>query len=113
MKRYGILCLIFALVLFAFSMAGQTQEKYPHRPIEVVVPFGPGGVADVIARIYSEELSRELKVSITVVNRAGGTGIQGTIYVINSKRMVTPSSVPQVHPFISCRPSARKQPMIH
>ena len=86
MKRYGILCLIFALVLFAFSMAGQTQEKYPHRPIEVVVPFGPGGVADVIARIYSEELSRELKVSITVVNRAGGTGIQGTIYVINSKK---------------------------
>ena len=52
----------------------------------MVVPFGPGGTADIAARSYSDALSKLLKVPITVVNRAGGTGIQGTAYVIKGKK---------------------------
>jgi tripartite-type tricarboxylate transporter receptor subunit TctC len=62
------------------------QDKYPSRPIELVVAFGPGGSVDLSARMYGEELSKALKVPVTVVNRAGGTGIQGTSYVARSRK---------------------------
>lgn len=82
--------LTFGLVLSAVFLASpggvQSQEAYPSRQIEMVVPFGPGGTADIAARAYSDTLSKILKVPITVVNRAGGTGIQGTAYVIKGKK---------------------------
>lgn len=81
--RIALLALGFTLLVFSGS---QAQEKYPGHPIELVVPFAPGGNADVIARIYSEELARVLKVPVNVVNRAGGTGIQGTTYVVRAKK---------------------------
>ena len=66
-RRIGLVC---GLVFLAFLGGALAQEKYPNSPIEVVVPFGPGGSADIGARIYSEQLARELKVPVTVVNRA-------------------------------------------
>jgi tripartite-type tricarboxylate transporter receptor subunit TctC len=82
------------------------QETYPTRPIELVVPFSAGGSADIAARIYSEELSRALKVPITVINRAGGAGIQGTTYVVRGKKdgytlLAAPSTAIVVMPVIS------------
>ena len=78
--------LVFGVVLLGFLGVVKAQETYPVRPIELVVPFGPGGTADLAARAYSDNLAKLLKVPITVVNRAGGTGIQGTAYVIKSKK---------------------------
>ena len=49
------------------------------------MPFAPGGNPDVGTRCYSDDLAKALKVPVTVVNRAGGTGIQGTKYVISRK----------------------------
>jgi len=54
--------LVLGLSLFAFLGAVEAQEKYPGRPIELVVPFGPGGTADLAARAYSDDLSKLLKV---------------------------------------------------
>src|SRR3990172_1197129 len=50
------------------------QEKYPARPIEVVVAFPAGGFADISGRIFSEEMSKLLNVPITPVNKAGASG---------------------------------------
>jgi len=86
MKKWQILWLVLGLTLLSSPPLGQAQEKYPTRPIELVVPFGAGGVADVLARIYSEDFGRVLKVPTTVINRAGGSGIQGTTYVVNAKK---------------------------
>ena len=86
MKRFRFLGLGFGVVCLGFLGGAQAQEAYPVRPIELVVPFGPGGAASVTARAYSDNLAKLLKVPITVVNRAGGTGIQGTAYVIKSKK---------------------------
>jgi tripartite-type tricarboxylate transporter receptor subunit TctC len=88
MKRFPSFSfgLVLGLSLFAFLGGVGAQEKYPGRPIELVVPFGPGGTADLAARAYSDDLSKLLKVPVNVVNRAGGTGIQGTSYVINGKK---------------------------
>lgn len=74
------------LSLVAFYGIGQAQGKYPSRPIELVVPMAPGGSADITARLYSEDLGKELKAPVNIVNRAGGAGIQGTTFAARAKK---------------------------
>ncbi|WP_312780163.1 tripartite tricarboxylate transporter substrate binding protein [Acidovorax temperans] len=61
------------------------QDKYPSRPITMVVPFPPGGSVDIMARQYSEPLSRVLGVPIVVENRPGAGGSVGAQYVARAK----------------------------
>ena len=53
------------------------QEKYPSRPIEFIVPWGPGGGADQVARKSGKMMEDDLKVSFPVVNVPGATGNTG------------------------------------
>ena len=61
------------------TLAGSVcaQERYPSRPIEFIVPWGPGGGADQVARKLGQLLEPELKVSLPVINVAGATGQTG------------------------------------
>ena len=68
--------LIFLAALFAVSGA-IGQEKYPQRPIEFVVPWGPGGGADQLARKLGKLLEADLKTSFPVINVPGATGNTG------------------------------------
>ncbi|MBP1698007.1 MAG: hypothetical protein H6Q41_3195 [Deltaproteobacteria bacterium] len=86
MKGWKIVWLMSGIILFTFYGSCPAQEKYPSRPIEMVVPFAPGGSADVAVRAYADDLSKALKGSILIVNRAGGTGIQGVTYVVKGKK---------------------------
>ncbi len=60
------------------------QEKYPSRPIEFIVPWGPGGGADQLARKIAPALEKELKVSLPVINVAGATGQTGLNKMLTS-----------------------------
>lgn len=60
------------------------QESYPNRPIEVVVPFAPGGTTDVMGRVLAEQLSQRLGVPAPVLNHAGGSGMVGAAEVVRS-----------------------------
>jgi tripartite-type tricarboxylate transporter receptor subunit TctC len=53
------------------------QEKYPSRPIELIVPWGPGGGADQLARLVGKLAEPMLGQGIPVVNVPGGTGATG------------------------------------
>ncbi len=86
MQKSRFFGLVLGMICLGYLGGVEAQETYPTRAIELVVPFGPGGAASVTARAYSDNLAKMLKVPITVVNRAGGTGIQGTAYVIKSKK---------------------------
>ena len=59
----------------ASRRARQAQSDYPSRPIQLVVPYGPGGVADVGMRIMAEKLSIRLKQNVVIENRPGAGGI--------------------------------------
>ena len=82
-KIFFVMCGLISFTFYGFCLA---QEKYPSRPIEMVVPFAAGGSADVAARTYGDDLSKALKVPVNLVNRAGGTGIQGVTYVVKGKK---------------------------
>lgn len=68
------------MALCATSIAPATaraQGTYPDKPITMIVPFPPGGVADTVARPVAEALARELKQSVVVENKAGAGGALG------------------------------------
>jgi len=73
----------FVLALFAFEVAA--QETYPSKPITLIVPFPPGGVADIVGRPFADALSRELKVPVVVENKSGAGGGIGMGFVAKAK----------------------------
>ncbi|WP_455281923.1 Bug family tripartite tricarboxylate transporter substrate binding protein [Cupriavidus necator] len=67
-------------------LAAHAQSAaYPSRPITLVVPFPPGGSVDIMARQYSEPLSRILGVPVVIDNRPGAGGSVATQAVARSK----------------------------
>jgi tripartite-type tricarboxylate transporter receptor subunit TctC len=59
-------------------------EDYPNRTIRLVVPWAPGGVADIVARLISDRLTAQLGQPVIVENRAGASGMIGTDFVAKS-----------------------------
>lgn len=82
-KSLGI-CTGVLLAIAGSIGAAFAQEKYPSRPIEFVVPWGPGGGADQLARKIAPALEKELKVSLPVINVAGATGQTGLNKMLTS-----------------------------
>jgi tripartite-type tricarboxylate transporter receptor subunit TctC len=81
--------LISAWALSLMSVCGtlsaQAQEDYPSRPITMVVPFPPGGVADAVGRPVAEAMGRYLKQSVVVENKGGAGGGIGMGQVAKAK----------------------------
>jgi tripartite-type tricarboxylate transporter receptor subunit TctC len=66
-------------------VAGQTRAAaYPSRPIELIVPFGPGGGADQMGRAVASMIEGPLKVSVPVINVPGATGNTGMVKMLSS-----------------------------
>ena len=62
----------------AFCAAGASaQEAYPSKPLTMVVPFPPGGVADIVGRPLAAGMNHVLKQPVVVVNRTGAGGAVG------------------------------------
>jgi len=74
--RLALAALLPAALLFATGPV-QAQAPYPSRPVTMIVPFPPGGVADTVARPVAEALGRELGQTVVVENRAGAGGALG------------------------------------
>jgi tripartite-type tricarboxylate transporter receptor subunit TctC len=74
----------FLLALAAFVQPAQAQDQgkdYPARQITIVVPFGAGGSADLLARILAAQMQAKFGQPVVVENRAGAGGSIGTAYV--------------------------------
>jgi tripartite-type tricarboxylate transporter receptor subunit TctC len=74
-----------ALATLAVAIAAHAQSDYPNRTVTMIVPFPPGGVADITARPVAEAMGRYLKQAVVVENRAGAGGGVGMQYVSHAK----------------------------
>jgi tripartite-type tricarboxylate transporter receptor subunit TctC len=72
------LALFFFVVPVGLSHAQAQGQAYPNRPVRIIVPFAPGGVTDVMARLLAQKLSENLGKEFFVDNRAGAGGNIGT-----------------------------------
>jgi tripartite-type tricarboxylate transporter receptor subunit TctC len=80
-KKVMVVAICCILILAVSSSA---QERYPTRPIQIIVPMAPGGSTDLLCRILAEKFREYLGQPVLVVNKPGaGTGI-ATAYVATS-----------------------------
>lgn len=72
-------CLIvLALALFGAGVECALAQKYPVRPIRLIVASSPGGASDILARMLGQKLGEELGQQVVVDNRGGASGVIGT-----------------------------------
>src|SRR5262245_61281765 len=74
MQRLSALLLSTCFIAVAGASA-QAQDKFPTKPIKIVVPFGPGSATDIVIRIVGDQMRPLLGQSIVVENKPGAFGI--------------------------------------
>jgi tripartite-type tricarboxylate transporter receptor subunit TctC len=76
--------IVSSLAMLSVPLA-HAQDAYPSKPIALIVPFPPGGVADIVARPAADAMSRVLNTPIVVENKQGAGGGIGMAYVAKAK----------------------------
>ncbi len=67
------------------SMTPAQAQGYPNKPIQLIVPYSPGGPTDVVARLMAQRLGERLGQSVVVMSMPGAGGVIGTDFVARSK----------------------------
>ena len=89
MKRAAILVMttlcLAAMCLAAGAALAQTTDKYPSKPVKIIVPYAPGGATDIVARILGDQLRQITGQSFVVENKPGANGIVAINEMVNAK----------------------------
>lgn len=108
-RRTAALTALGSLAALASPSGVRAQQPWPSKPIRLIVPYGPGGSADQVARIYAEKMSGVLGQQIIVEDKPGASGGVGAQLVATSPPdgytlLLAPTAVLAITPF------ARKVP---
>jgi tripartite-type tricarboxylate transporter receptor subunit TctC len=100
--------LLAGLLLAPLLSSAFAQEPYPNRPVRLVVPFPPGGIADVVARVVGQKLGEVWGQQAVIDNRTGASGTLGadavakatpdgyTLLLTTGDFITTPSLMPKM-----------------
>ena len=75
---------LIACAALTLGSVGAWAQDWPNRPVKVIVPYGPGGITDVIARLFGDRLTKAYGQPFVIENRGGAGGAIGTEYVVRS-----------------------------
>ena len=78
-------CALWIVAATVLAAPAWSQDSYPSKPIALVVPFPPGGVADIVARPAADAMGRFLKQPVVIENKPGAGGGIGMGYVAKAK----------------------------
>jgi tripartite-type tricarboxylate transporter receptor subunit TctC len=77
--------ILIALAIGALSpLHARAEAPYPNRPVRIVVPFGPGGFADIVTRLMAQKLAERTGAQVVVENRPGAGGIVAATSVMSA-----------------------------
>ena len=68
---------VLCLMMGALAPRAVAAETYPSKPVRIIVPYGPGGIADVTMRLVADNLSRKFSQQFFIENRPGAGGVLG------------------------------------
>ncbi|MCC6780279.1 MAG: tripartite tricarboxylate transporter substrate binding protein [Hyphomicrobiales bacterium] len=85
MNRARFLTVVLAACVVLAGAFGAGAQSYPSRAITIVVPFAPGGLTDIPARVLAALLQERLGVSVVVENKAGASGVVGATHVLRAE----------------------------
>ena len=83
MKRISWIVLL--VVVLAIAGPAVSQDKFPSKPINVIVPFTAGGSTDLLARAVEKVWPKYSPQPLVIINKPGGGGVVGTEFVVRSK----------------------------
>lgn len=73
-SKRAFLALASVLAL-GLALPAAAQDKFPSRPVNLLIPYGPGAASDVVARIVAEGMARQLGQPVVPVDKPGGSGM--------------------------------------
>ena len=76
--------LVLGVVVAAIAMPALAQSKYPARNIELIVPYGPGGSTDIVARIVAQKLQERFSQNVVILNKPGASGTNGLLQAMRA-----------------------------
>jgi tripartite-type tricarboxylate transporter receptor subunit TctC len=82
-KALGIMIGVFAVLSVSTAVLG--ADVYPSRPVQIIIPFAPGGGTDIVARWIGPRLSERLGQPVYLENKAGGGSIVGNEFVAKAE----------------------------
>jgi tripartite-type tricarboxylate transporter receptor subunit TctC len=84
MTMRAILGFLRVAIVCCLVPAAAAADEYPSRPVNLIVPFTPGGSVDFVSRLVAPKLAERLKQPVVVINVPGGSGAIATMRLINA-----------------------------